>query len=274
MCALASTISCARRHLVERNGGMHDRADRAVGDQRPGVLLDTGDDRCLLARLVGPAASCRSVPPACASATPRSSSAFAPPCSPMTTSRPSVASTSTLRARYLAPMLSRMTSAPAPSAKRRPPRRSPARGSRRRGRRRARGRRVGLLGRPTWSRRSHPAPCRAGSPSCRCRRRRRAPAAVSSGWSAAIMKTLDHTVQTTSGRAAASTRSRPAGTGSTWPAGRRPARRSRPSQRAHDPVADLPPVDAVADSGHDAGALQAEDVGRAGRRRVDGLGAA
>ena len=33
------------------------------------------------------------------------------------------------------------------------------------------------------------------------------------------MNTLDQTVQVTSGRAAASTRSTPAGTGSSWPAG-------------------------------------------------------
>ena len=35
----------------------------------------------------------------------------------------------------------------------------------------------------------------------------------------AVMKTLDHTVQTTSGSAAASSRATPAGTGSTWLAG-------------------------------------------------------
>lgn len=33
------------------------------------------------------------------------------------------------------------------------------------------------------------------------------------------MNTLDHTVQTTSGSAAAATRSTPAGTGSSWPTG-------------------------------------------------------
>ena len=46
---------------------------------------------------------------------PRSSSALVPPCMPMRTSRPPTARASTLRARYLAPMLSRMTSTPAPS---------------------------------------------------------------------------------------------------------------------------------------------------------------
>ena len=43
---------------------------------------------------------------------PRSSSPLVPPCIPMTTRRPSVASAETLRPRYFAPMLSRMTSAP------------------------------------------------------------------------------------------------------------------------------------------------------------------
>ena len=36
-----------------------------------------------------------------------------------------------------------------------------------------------------------------------------------------MRKTLDHTVQTTSGSAAASTRDTPAGTGSSWPTGTR-----------------------------------------------------
>jgi hypothetical protein len=39
------------------------------------------------------------------------------------------------------------------------------------------------------------------------------------GLQAASWKTFDHTVQATSGSAAASTRDRPAGTGSSWPAG-------------------------------------------------------
>jgi broad specificity phosphatase PhoE len=46
---------------------------------------------------------------------PMSSSALVPPCIPMITSRPSVASALTFRARYDAPMLSSTTSAPCPS---------------------------------------------------------------------------------------------------------------------------------------------------------------
>ena len=46
---------------------------------------------------------------------PMSSSAFVPPCMPMMTRRPLGASTSRLRARYFAPMLSSTTSAPRPS---------------------------------------------------------------------------------------------------------------------------------------------------------------
>jgi hypothetical protein len=42
---------------------------------------------------------------------------------------------------------------------------------------------------------------------------------VSPGWRPAIMNTLDHTVAATSGSADAVTRSTPAGTGITWPAG-------------------------------------------------------
>ena len=45
----------------------------------------------------------------------RFSSALVPPCMPMTSSRPSSASAATFAARPLAPMLSRMTSAPCPS---------------------------------------------------------------------------------------------------------------------------------------------------------------
>ena len=60
-----------------------------------------------------------------------SSSPLAPPCMPMITSRPSVARAATLRPRYFAPMLSRMTSAPPASVEH--ARRSPRRGSRSRG---------------------------------------------------------------------------------------------------------------------------------------------
>ncbi len=49
-----------------------------------------------------------------ASSAPRFSSAFTPPCIPITTSRPFTASASTFRPRYFAPMMSRITSAPAP----------------------------------------------------------------------------------------------------------------------------------------------------------------
>jgi pyruvate dehydrogenase E2 component (dihydrolipoamide acetyltransferase) len=49
-----------------------------------------------------------------ASSAPRFSSALTPPWSPMTARRPFTARASTFRARYLAPMMSRMTSAPAP----------------------------------------------------------------------------------------------------------------------------------------------------------------
>src|SRR5690606_19984466 len=52
-----------------------------------------------------------------ASSAPRSSSALRPPCSPMITSRPPVLSARTFRSRYLAPMMSRITSALTFSAK-------------------------------------------------------------------------------------------------------------------------------------------------------------
>ena len=60
----------------------------------------------------GPAATVAMTAPRLRSSVPRSSSPLVPPCMPMTTSRPSVARASTLRSRYFAPMLSRMTSAP------------------------------------------------------------------------------------------------------------------------------------------------------------------
>ena len=60
---------------------------------------------------------------------------------------------------------------------------------------------------------------RAGWPSCRCPDDPPCTSRTSPGWSPASMKTLDHTVHATSGSAAALTRSTPAGTGISWPAG-------------------------------------------------------
>ena len=74
------------------------------------------------------------------------------------------------------------------------------------------------------------------------------------------MNTLDHTVHATSGSAAAVTRSTPAGTGITCPAGT--ATRvgvAAAGQQGADLVAHRPAVDAVADGGDRAAALQAED---------------
>ena len=87
------------------------------------------------------------------------------------------------------------------------------------------------------------------------------------------MNTLDQTVHATSGSAAAVTRSTPSGTGITWPAGTTTfvgVRRRRPAGRTPaSPTGQ--PVDARPDRGDGAAALHAEDVGGAGRRRVEAL---
>ena len=64
------------------------------------------------------------------------------------------------------------------------------------------------------------------------------------------MKTLDQTVHATSGRPAASTRSTPAGTGITWPAGTATRVGVPPTgQQRADLVADRPALDALAERG-------------------------
>ena len=84
------------------------------------------------------------------------------------------------------------------------------------------------------------------------------------------MKTLDHTVLTTSGRAAASASETPAGHGQHLPGGHADQLGVATSrqQRAHL-VADRPAVDAVTDRVHRAADLEAGVVRRARRRRVE-----
>ena len=95
---------------------------------------------------------------------------------------------------------------------------------------------------------------------------------VSPGCSPATMNTFDQTVHATSGRAAAVTRSTPSGTGITWPAGTatRSAYRRRPAARTpgRRPASRSTPSPTRRDG---AAALQAEDLGGAGRRRVVAL---
>ena len=86
------------------------------------------------------------------------------------------------------------------------------------------------------------------------------------------MKTFDHTVQATSGSAAAVTRSTPAGTGITWPAGT--TTRSAyppPASSAHTSSPTAQPVTPVAERRDGAAALHPDDLGGAGRRRVEAL---
>ena len=77
------------RGFGERQHGVDDRLDLARGDQRPDQVGDPGDDLGLLVRRAGPAARSPARWPACAAARRGSSSALAPPCRPMTASRPS-----------------------------------------------------------------------------------------------------------------------------------------------------------------------------------------
>ena len=86
------------------------------------------------------------------------------------------------------------------------------------------------------------------------------------------MKTLDHTVHATSGSAAAVTRSTPVGTGITWPAGTATCSAyPPPASSAHTSSPTDQPVDALAERGDRAAALQPDDVRRPGRRRVEAL---
>ena len=71
---------------------------------------------------------------------------------------------------------------------------------------------------------------------------------TSPGWMFAVMKMFDQTVQATSGRAAASSRLTPAGTGSSWPAGTVTfSAYPPPVSRAQTSSPDGPAVDAVAE---------------------------
>ena len=98
-------------------------------------------------------------------------------------------------------------------------------------------------------------------------------AASRPGCRPATMKTLDHTVQATSGSAAAvdqvDARRAPASAGRR---ARRPARRTRRRRAARTPRRRPTSRSTPSPSGRDgAAALQADDVGGAGRRRVEAL---
>ena len=86
------------------------------------------------------------------------------------------------------------------------------------------------------------------------------------------MKTFDHTVQATSGSAAAVTRSTPVGHRHHLAGGDRDLRRvpAAGQQRAHL-VADGEALDALAERGDGAAALEADHARRPGRRRVVAL---
>ena len=87
-----------------------------------------------------------------------------------------------------------------------------------------------------------------------------------------MRKTLDHTVHTTSGSAAASTSDTPSGTGSSCPAGTRTCSAyPPPASRRADLVADRPAVDTLAQGLDDPADLEPRDVRLAGRRRVVAL---
>ena len=95
----ASTSRCASRGLGHRQPAVDDRPDRARLDQRPDLLAYAPDDRRLLRRAAGTAARSPMTDARLASSAPRSSSALRPPCMPITTSRPPVASAATFRPR-------------------------------------------------------------------------------------------------------------------------------------------------------------------------------
>ena len=88
---------------------------------------------------------------------------------------------------------------------------------------------------------------------------------TSPGWMLAVMKTLDQTVQVTSGNAAASSRLTPAGTGSSGRRVRRPLRIPTAGKQGTDLVADGPVVDAVAQLLDAAAHLETRVCRRAGR---------
>ena len=88
--------------LLDGELGADDRTHLAVGDHRPDVGDHLVDDLALAAAASRPdatAAPCAMTPARLPSSLPMLSSPFTPPCIPMMTSRPSVASASTLRSR-------------------------------------------------------------------------------------------------------------------------------------------------------------------------------
>ena len=250
-----------REHPVDH------RPDVAGLDQRPDVLAGRGHDRGLLVGRPGPQRRWRARRPACASAGRGRARPGCRPACRSPTSRPLVASTSRLRARYFAPMLSSTTSAPWPSV--------------------AAADRLDEVLVPVVDQHLG-AELPAALPACRPTRRSRRPgrpsrgaswmaivpmpelppctSRVSPGRSPASMKTFDHTVQVTSGSAAACTRSTPAGTGNSCPTGTATCSAYPPPEsRAADLVADRPPVDPLAQAGDPAGALQTRVRRGAGR---------